>query len=279
MASTTNHKQAAIDQWTADPCGAVLVDDEPGSRRYFERLLEARHDHAPWIREVLDAAGTRGRDVLDVGCGQGIDLYGYAAAGARATGIDLTPRHCELARRHLAAMNVSATVVDGDGERLPFEDASFDRASSNGVLHHTPDMPAALREIHRVLRLGGEATIIVYNRSSLHYWVQQVAYEGILMRGLLAERSMAGVLSRGVEHSGIGARPLVLVHSPRRMRRMMREAGFSDVSTVKRHFHPGDTFVTELLAPRFAPLRDPKMLDRIGRAAGWYVVARGVRSA
>ena len=279
MSSPIDHKQAAVEQWTADPCGEVLSEGEPGSRAYFERLVEGRHEHAPWTRAALDAPSTKDREVLDVGCGQGIDLYGYAAAGARATGIDLTPRHCELAQAHLGAMGLQATVVNGDAERLPFDDSSFDRVSSNGVLHHTPDMPAALREIRRVLRAGGDARIIVYNRSSLHYWIQQVLFEGVLLRGLLQERSMANLLSRNVEHSTIGARPLVRVYSPRQMRRLMREAGFAGVTTHVRHFHAGDTFVTEKLAPRVAALRDPKTLDRIGRAAGWYVIARGVRPA
>jgi ubiquinone/menaquinone biosynthesis C-methylase UbiE len=279
MSSPVDHKQAAIEQWTADPCGEVVSAGEPGSRAYFERLLDGRHDHAPWIRDVLDAASTRDLDVLDVGCGQGIDLYGYAAAGARATGIDLTPRHCELAKAHLGAMGLTAAVVDGDAERLPFNDASFDRVSSNGVLHHTPDLPGALREIRRVLRPGGEARIVVYNRSSLHYWVQQVLYSGVLARGLLEERSMGNLLSRNVEHSSVGARPLVRVYSPRQMRRLMSDAGFAGVATEMRHFHAGDTFVTEMLAPRVAALRNPQTLDRIGRAAGWYVIARGVRPA
>ena len=279
MSSPIDHKRAAIEQWTADPCGEVLSAGEPGSREYFERLLEGRHEHAPWIREVLDAPSTRDGDVLDVGCGQGIDLYGYAAAGARATGIDLTPRHCELAAAHIGAMGLTATVVNGDAERLPFEDSTFDRVSSNGVLHHTPDLPGALREIRRVLRPGGEARIIVYNRNSLHYIVQQVLYSGVLTRGLLEERTMANVLSRNVEHSSIGARPLVRVYSPRQMRRLMVEAGFGGVATDLRHFHAGDTFVTEWLAPRVAALRDQRTLDRIGRAAGWYVIARGVRPA
>ena len=73
----------------------------------------------------------------------------------------------------MAAMGVGAEVLRGDAELLPFADATFDRASSNGVLHHTPDMPAALREIHRVLQPGGTATIIVYHRDSLFFWVSR----------------------------------------------------------------------------------------------------------
>jgi ubiquinone/menaquinone biosynthesis C-methylase UbiE len=277
MASPTDHKHAAIEQWTADPCGPAK--GEAGSAAYFEDLLRGRDAYAPWLHDSLGYRETSGLDVLDVGNGQGIDLFHYASAGARATGIDLTPRHCELARAHLAAMGVEAQVVNGDAERMPFPSGSFDRVSSNGVLHHTPDMTAALREVHRVLRPGGEARIIVYNRSSLHYWLNQVLLQGIIRRQLLEERSMAGVLSRGVEVSSIGARPLVRVYSPRQMRRLMQAAGFVDVATSVRHYQVEDSFVTDLLASRVPAFRDPRLLDRIGRVAGWYVIARGVHGA
>ena len=146
---------------------------EQGSRSYFEHLLQGRFEYGPWMPDELGYDTTRGRRALDVGCGQGIDVYRYALAGAHATGIDLTPRHVELARAHLAAMGLEAEIVEGDAEQLPFADASFERVSSNGVLHHTPDMPSALREILRVLRPGGEARIIVYNKRSFHYWLTQ----------------------------------------------------------------------------------------------------------
>lgn len=272
----TDYKQAAVEQWTADPCG-VQTDLEEGTRTYFEQQLAGRRDYAPWLDEVLEYTGTRGLDVLDVGSGQGMDVARYALAGARVTGIDLTPRHVELARSHLAALGVAATIVQGDAEAMPFPDASFDRVSSNGVLHHTPDMPAALREIHRVLRPGGDARIIVYNRNSFHYWLTQVLFRGVASGELLRECSMAGVLSTGVERSTIGARPLVRVYSPRGLARLLRDAGFRDVRTVVRHFHASDTPVTYALR-RWSRLQDPAVLDRIGRIGGWYVAGFGVRA-
>src|SRR5205823_5959603 len=122
-----------------------------------------------------------------------------------------------------------------------FADGTFDRASSTGVLHHTPDMPAALRELRRVLRPGGRATVIVYNRRSFHYWIEQFLASGILQGGLRAEGSMSALLSRNVELSSIGARPLVNVYTPGEMRRHLEAAGFSQVGTPLAHFHPGDT--------------------------------------
>jgi len=270
-------KAAAIEQWTADPCGSGHISGEFGEAAYFRDLIAMRSDYAPWMDEELDYRGAAGLDVLDVGSGQGIDLARYSIEGARATGIDLTPRHVELANAHLAALGLDGSALLGDGESLPFADASFDRVSSNGVLHHTPDMPAALREIHRVLRPGGRATIIVYNRDSLHYWVHQFLTRGVLLGGLLRERGMEGVLSSSVEYSRVGARPLVRVYSRRQLRGVMEAAGFQRVAVRVRHFGAADTLPTRHLARVVPALRDPDRLDRIGRRVGWYLVAVATR--
>ncbi len=180
---------------------------EPGTREHIEALIAWRNAYAPWMREELAYASTAGLDVLDVGCGQGIDLANFASAGARVTGVDLTPRHAELARAHLDALELKGSVIVGDAEKLPLADASFDRVSSNGVLHHTPNMEQALREIRRVLRPGGEARIVVYNRSSFHYWITQMLWLGVLHGRLVLDGSPEGILARGVEYSTAEARP------------------------------------------------------------------------
>lgn len=272
-------KAAAIEQWTADPCGSGHIEGELGTGGYFDRLVAMRRSYAPWMEEELDYAGAAGLRVLDVGSGQGIDLAGYARGGADAVGIDLTPRHVELANAHLAALGLDARATRGDGERLPFADGSFDRVSSNGVLHHTPDIEAALAEITRVLKPGGAATVIVYNRDSLHYWVHQFLTRGVLLGGIVRERGMAGVLSASVEYSSIDARPLVRVYGRRQFTGLLERAGLERVTVHARHFRATDTLPTRALAPAVAALRDPRRLDRIGRRAGWYLVGRGYRPA
>jgi len=269
-------KSAAIRQWTADPCGPE-IRGEPGTAAYAEELVVGRRAYAPWFEEALDYRGTAGLAVLDVGCGQGIDVIEYARAGAHVTGVDLTPRHVELARQHISALGLRADIAEGDAESLPFADASFDRVSSNGVLHHTPDIEAALREVLRVLRPGGEARILVYNRHSFHYWLSQVFWQGIYRRQLLQERSMAGVLSRGVERSSIDARPLVRVYSPRQVRGLMESNGFAEVSTRVGGFNTTDSPISDVLARRTRLLDDPARLEWLGRIGGWYVLGIGRR--
>ncbi|HSZ15146.1 MAG TPA: class I SAM-dependent methyltransferase [Solirubrobacteraceae bacterium] len=276
LATDDAAKLEAVRQWTADPCGPEITAPT-GTREAVEQLLAGRRAYAPWLADTLAYRATAGLDVLDVGCGQGIDLIEYAGAGARATGIDLTPRHVELARRHLQAMALTATVVQGDAERLPFEDSSFDVVSSNGVLHHTPDMGAALSEIHRVLRPGGTARIVVYNRRSIQYWAMQVAIRGILQRGLLQDGSMAGVLAHHVETTSIGARPLVRVYSRPQLRRMLLAAGFAHAHTSVHGFNVEETPISLWLARNTRLLDSQAARERIGRTAGWYVAGVGQR--
>jgi ubiquinone/menaquinone biosynthesis C-methylase UbiE len=167
-------------------------------------------------------------------------------------------------------MECEGTAILGDAERLPFPDRSFDLVSSNGVLHHTPNMPAALAEIHRVLRPGGRATVIVYHRNSIHFWVHQVLARG-LARGLLfREGSMADVLSRGVEQTTVDARPLVRVYTRSQVQRSLSDAGFAGVTTVVRHFDPAASPETRFLT------RFPRASRWLSERYGWYVIATGV---
>jgi SAM-dependent methyltransferase len=100
-----------------------------------------------------------GEDVLDVGCGAGMDTLIAAqmvGPAGSVTGIDMTSEMVVKARGSAAAMGVShVTIVEGSAEQLPFEDASFDVVISNGVIDLIPDKDAVFSEITRVLRPGG----------------------------------------------------------------------------------------------------------------------------
>jgi arsenite methyltransferase len=104
-----------------------------------------------------------GELVLDVGCGAGTDTLVAAqmvAPEGGVTGIDMTPEMIAKARSAAAEMGATnVQFVDGDVERLPFGDESFDVVISNGVIDLIPDKDAVFSELGRVLRPGGRIQI------------------------------------------------------------------------------------------------------------------------
>jgi demethylmenaquinone methyltransferase / 2-methoxy-6-polyprenyl-1,4-benzoquinol methylase len=97
-----------------------------------------------------------------VGCGTGDLTLALARRGVRlAVGLDPVPAMLDAAGAKLTRRDVhAAALVEGDGLRLPFPDNSFECVASAFVMRNVPDVPAALREAHRVLRPGGRIGIL-----------------------------------------------------------------------------------------------------------------------
>jgi ubiquinone/menaquinone biosynthesis C-methylase UbiE len=99
-----------------------------------------------------------GMQVLDVGCGTGIQLARYQQARCRVSGIDASPAMLAVARRRLGD---TASLQLGDATRLPYPDQAFDLVLASTVLHELSPgaRAAALGEIRRVLRPGGRVLL------------------------------------------------------------------------------------------------------------------------
>jgi 2-polyprenyl-3-methyl-5-hydroxy-6-metoxy-1,4-benzoquinol methylase len=103
-----------------------------------------------------ETLGLDGRDVLDVGCGEGALARRLAGSGARVTGIDPLAQALENARA-AGAETQALRYVEGVAQELPFAEQSFDVLIFFNSLHHIPveSMGPALREAARVLRPQG----------------------------------------------------------------------------------------------------------------------------
>ena len=103
-----------------------------------------------------------GERVLDLGCGAGTDSLVAAqmvGQSGRVTGIDMTPEMLAKARASAAEMGANVEFFEGEVERLPFANESFDVVISNGVIDLVPDKDAVFGEISRVLAPGGRIQI------------------------------------------------------------------------------------------------------------------------
>lgn len=169
--SNSDLKERVRAFWQAHPCGTKFSDAEMGTPEFFE-LIEAHRYTKEWhIPEAADFAGARGLSVLEIGCGLGTDGAQFAKAGAHYTGVDLTEAAIELARKRFEIAGLPGEFRVADAENLDFADESFDRIYSHGVLHHTPDTARAVAEIHRMLKPGGRAMVMLYHRGSYNYRV------------------------------------------------------------------------------------------------------------
>lgn len=257
-------KRRAQEQWGANPCGAHVARGlQFGTRQYFDAIEEYRYrDYAPWMKEAIGFDRYRGKRVLEVGCGTGTDLLQFARGGARVTGIDLTPRSIEIVRRRFEVYQVSGEFIVGDAENLGFPDESFDLVYSFGVLHHTPDTERALSEAHRVLKPGGRAIVMLYNRSSLYYWGSIMLKQGIL-RGELVKRSPSEIMSRHVEHSETEGRPLVKAYTRREARRMFSR--FNEVKVAVNQLTRGELKFIGRLMPE-------SVFQWLAKNFGWNLI-------
>ena len=171
MTDTEELKTRVHDFWQAHPCGTKFAREEVGTRGFFEAVERHRYQTEWHIPEVVDFRRWRDKDVLEVGCGVGTDAINFAREGARYTGVDLTSASIDLVRRRFDFEGLEANLRVADAEALPFGDDSFDLIYSHGVLHHTPDTQRAIDQVHRVLRPGGTAMVMLYHKNSYNYRV------------------------------------------------------------------------------------------------------------
>jgi ubiquinone/menaquinone biosynthesis C-methylase UbiE len=109
----------------------------------------------PAAQLVRFAGLAPGEKVLDVGCGTGVVALTAARAGARVSGLDLTPALLERARKNAAIAEVDVAFVEGDVEAMPYPDGSFDVVLSQFGHMFAPRPEVAVSEMLRVLRPGG----------------------------------------------------------------------------------------------------------------------------
>ena len=157
--------------WDSQPCGTKFTRHGWGTPDFFRSLEEHRYRLEPHIAELAAFPATLGKRVLEIGCGLGTDGVQFAKAGASYVGLDLSLRSVPLAKKNFEWQDLSASLLVSDAESLPIRDDSVDVVYSHGVLHHTPRVQEAVNEIHRVLRPGGLAVVMLYHRSSFNYYV------------------------------------------------------------------------------------------------------------
>jgi ubiquinone/menaquinone biosynthesis C-methylase UbiE len=137
-----------------------------GTPGFFRQLDEYRYDKLTYLPRLVDFDSYKGKNLLEIGCGAGIDLARFARGGANVTGIDLSNTAIDLACKNFEQSKQNADLRVMNGECMEFADNTFDVVYAHGVLQYTADTEKMIAEIHRVMKPGGEAIMMVYNKNS-----------------------------------------------------------------------------------------------------------------
>jgi len=141
-----------------------VVTHPAGTRGFFDDLDEYRFDKLRYLPAAVDFRGFKGRKLLEIGCGAGIDLVRFAEGGAEVCGVDLSETAIDLAGKNLELHGLQGDLRVMNGQALEFQENSFDVVYAHGVLQYTENPYEMVSESHRVLKPGGIFIAMVYNR-------------------------------------------------------------------------------------------------------------------
>jgi len=204
-----------------------------------------------------------GKNVLEIGPGAGGHSALFARHGACVTAIDITHSRAEATAakfRLLGAENCIA--MQGDAESLPFDDGAFDIVYSNGVLHHTNDTGKAIDEAFRVLKPGGRAVIMLYCKSSWHYWINMFLCVGVL-KGKLGKNWLGRATEWGGKDAQTVENPITRCYMAGGIRHLFRR--FENLAMRKGEFY-------FYLIPKLGRLYRRWQIKRYGTHPGGYLV-------
>ncbi len=260
--------QQTIDERNAafwdELCGTPLArsvgvtDHSPESLRRFD---EAYLELYPYLPAQLRASRRAAEPLLEVGLGYGTVSQRLAEAGFEYHGVDIARGPVEIVRERLRRLGVARAeerVVQGSALDIPHPDEAFEHVVSIGCLHHTGNLPRALAEVHRVLRPGGTAMVMLYNRHSMRLLLRRA-------------RALRGEVAYDYNVAGDAAPETVFVTV-----RQVREELFAAFADVRVERHNSDALTLMSFRGRTVGLSREQALTTIGRIAGLdlYIHAR-----
>ena len=211
-------------------CGSSLarqVGVFDASAESLSRFDAAYLDQYPYLLSYVPSDRLAGAAVLEIGLGYGTLSGQLIARGAELHGVDIAAAPVEMVRHRLRLVGKDAErVVQGSALALPHPSDSFDLVYSIGCLHHTGNLPRAVAEVHRVLKPGGRAVVMLYYRYSARR-LKRVVIPALLRRG----RSAAAVRGMYDTNAAGSSAPHTDYVSRREARRLFGEFGRVSIDT------------------------------------------------
>jgi SAM-dependent methyltransferase len=248
--------ETVADYWNRRPCNIRHSQRDVGSREYFDEVEERKYFVEPHIPGFAQFANWNGRRVLEIGCGLGTDAVNFARAGADYTGVELSEASLALARKRFEVFGLKGRLEQCNAEELNrvVEPASYDLVYSFGVIHHTPDPGAVIRQARQAIRPTGEFRLMLYARNS---WK-----DAMIEAGFDQPEAQTGC-------------PIAFTYTHQEVRDLLGANGFGTVAISQDHIFP---YVVEKyvryeyeLQPWFAAM-PREMFRALEQRFGWHML-------
>lgn len=281
---TTNRQKVETQKfWDCNPCGSSISWGAAKSLRY--------DCTDTYLLKYLVEDYFAQKQVLEVGCGQGIDASEIIRYCDRYVGIDLSENSIKTAHRelnNLCEINKSFLFVKNDAENLSFPDNTFDLVYSIGVLHHTVNFESAVEEIDRVLKSGGTLLLMLY-RSYTPIWVILRIIRGLLKIPMLGPYLKCKILDKlrnkkynasnelqGTALLELVGCPIINTYSMRDLIRLFEGRFIIDSYSYYRvGFDQMVRFLPRLLRQTWPQERVMNIDEKLSRFFGFYLVVTG----
>ena len=236
-----------------------IIDFSAASLAKFDRYYLEMY---PYLERYLNLDALAGQDVLEIGLGYGTVSQVLAQTAKRYTGLDIATGPVGVVNQRMALHGLNGAAQQGSILEAPFADDTFDTVVTIGCLHHTGNLQRALDEVHRVLRPGGRALVMVYNAFSYRRWWTAPGATWQTFRkdyfGIGADQAASDRERGAYDTSSSGAAaPSTVFTSTKRLRALC--ARFRDVTI---HRENADR------EPPFSRVSRPTLLKSIGPIAG-----------
>jgi UDPglucose 6-dehydrogenase len=157
----------SYEYWNSRPCNIKHSDKPIGTKEYFMEVSQRKYFVESHIPSFAEFEKYTSKCVLEVGCGIGTAAQSFVEHGAFYTGIDISDYSIELAKKRFEVFDLSGTFLVHTIEE-PIHN-QYDLVYSFGVLHHTPDINKAIKNINTCLKPGGEFKLMLYAKNSYKY--------------------------------------------------------------------------------------------------------------
>ena len=217
---------------------------KPFGDEFNERILESQEDFKflnefylkenfylnSYFNNLKYSNFLKDLNVLDIGCGWGSSTFYLSKFSKHVTSIDISHVAVAGAIENINFNGIkNSKILEMDAENLNFSSNSFDYLFSWGVIHHSSSPKKIYEEIYRVLKPGSKGSIMVYNKSSLRYWlmgIYHLYFRGMIFKGYNWS-NVTKKFTDGYYHKH---------YIPKKLKKEFLSIGFSNVDIVISHY-------------------------------------------